>query len=206
MVVGQVSLHNCNKLRAVFHLQTRVPLKTDLKICSTHCRVWKMSSTEQWRNFYFHCDIPCPTSRTTGQALMVEGAVPSSPGLLPPLGPLGRVSWCGSRSHGSGPQTCLQNEAGWEFNGEKAVARLRLSAPFSPSSLRASKWALCTCRVRITTNIMSRMQRRWGSQARSCHYCRTFRWKIFLGAIKSSAVSSSQGVPACILIIRKRGK
>lgn len=34
------------------------------------------------------------------------------PGPVPPQAALGRVSWCSSRSHGSGPQTRLQNEAG----------------------------------------------------------------------------------------------
>lgn len=64
----------------------------------------------------------------------------------------------------------------------------------------------CTCADEsITAKITGGRQRRGVGQAGSCHYAKTFRWKIFLGAIKSSAVSL-QGVPARILIILKRQK
>ena len=104
--------------------------------------------------------------------------------------------------------------------GHRPVSRVRPGE----SLMVRRRWPDCGCRLRpalapsvpvngthahadegITANIMCEMQRLLGSPAGSCHYHKTFHWKIFLGAIKSSAVSS-QGVPACILIILEREK
>lgn len=66
------------------------------------------------------------------------------PGPVPLQAALGRVSWCSSRSHGSGPQTCLQKEAGGAFNGQEAVGGRAVSSS-QPGSLAARKQTLCTC-------------------------------------------------------------
>ena len=78
-------------------------------------------------------------------------------------------------------------------------------APFCPSSLVPVNGPYAHADEGITANIMCAMRKRSRGQAGRCHYRKNFHWKIFLGAIKSSAVSS-QGVPACILIILKREK
>lgn len=129
-----------------------------------------------------------------------------APGPPAPAGPL----WAGSAGAAAGRVDPGHRPVSGMRPGESLMAR-RL-------------WPDCGCRLRsapapsvpvnglcahadegITARVMCAMQRRLGGRAGSCHYHETFHRKIFLGAIKSSAVSS-KGVPACILIILKREK
>lgn len=126
---------------------------------------------------------PGPTSRTTGRALWWKVPFPGARAFCPRRPALGRISWRGSRSRGSGPQPVSRMRPGESLMGRSlwpdCGCRLR-PAPAPPVPVNGLG---AHVDERITANIVRGMQRSPGSWLGAAITAGPFAGKFFLGQL-----------------------